>query len=164
MSFPCKLCPLYPLSVLKHRTVSATAAPHWAIWQCTFCRMSQRGHCEFVSPHSSKVAKAFHMTQWKRAHSPESLHLWQKQTNQCMAPPALLSELPDEGSHSSSASTEWDTGVTGGPPASVICHRGQTRARLERLRHVPGEGSTPSPPASQRTPRSQRQMGAGSEF
>lgn len=35
----------------------------------------------------------------------------------------------------------------GGPPASVIRHRGQTRASLERLRHVPREGSTPpSPP------------------
>lgn len=31
----------------------------------------------------------------------------------------------------------------GGPPASVIRHRGQTRAGLERLRHVPREGSTP---------------------
>lgn len=41
---------------------------------------------------------------------------------------------------------EWVTGVQRGPPVSVICHRGQTWARLERLRHVPREGSIPLPP------------------
>lgn len=53
--------------------------------------------------------------------------------------------MPGDGGHWSSAS-EWDTGVRRGPPASVIRHQGQTRAMLERLRHVPREGSTPFPP------------------
>lgn len=61
------------------------------------------------------------------------------------------------------------TQVCGGAhPPPVIRHRGQTRARLDRLRHVPREGSTaPSTllhPAPLRAPFSHHQMGAGSEF
>lgn len=98
--------------------------------QCSFF-MGRPGEVKWISTFHDAAEKIAHLlTHWSPSPNESinpspSVHAWWRR-------PLIISNSPRR-----------DTGVRRGPPASVIRHRGQTRASLLRLRHVPREGSTP---------------------